>query len=71
MKKVFARIGMYLTVSDEEYEKLKENYYGGYDLPMDLVQRFLKQNEVSTTYDDFTESYIPDDVFDEPENFKC
>lgn len=68
MKKIFARIGMYLTVTDEEFEDLKAEYYNEADLSEELVRRFLKQNEPSLSP---VESYIPDSVFDEPEYYKA
>lgn len=69
MKRVFARIGMYLTVSDEEFEELKEEYYGQEDLPKELCERFLKDGELSSYWDKCTDSYIPDSAFDDRESY--
>lgn len=57
MRKIFARIGMYLTVTDDEYEALRDEFRGDCDLPLEMCGRFLAQGELST------DSYIPDFVF--------
>ncbi len=55
MKRVFARIGMYLTVTDEEFERFREKYYNGKDLSKEDCERFLKEGVIADT-----DSYIPD-----------
>lgn len=66
MKRVFARIGMYLTVTDEEFERLKEEYYHETDLSEKDCERFVKDGAIADT-----DSYIPDCVFEEPEYFEA
>lgn len=55
MKRVFARIGMYLTVTDEEFERLREEYYHEKDLSKEDCERFLKEGVIADI-----NSYIPD-----------
>lgn len=63
MKKIFARIGMVLEVSDEEYEQvLKEadvNPAGGnneFDINKSFAARFVKDGVLDE------DSYIPEDI---------
>lgn len=65
MKRVFARIGMYLTVTDEEFKRLREEYYHEKDLSKEVCERFLKEGVIADT-----DSYIPDCVFEESEYYE-
>ena len=62
MKRVFARIGMEMNVTDDEFERLKETYSNS-DLTPEDVKKFLEKGTVLDTY---TDSYIPEIVFDDP-----
>ena len=65
MKTLWARISMELEVSDEEFEKLREQSrdergrFYDVELDTDLAQRFLNDGELSL------DSYIPGDLFEE------
>lgn len=61
MKKIFARIGMELEVSDEEWEQLLEEAGGKehgesneFDINADFAKRFIKDGHLSDN------SYIPE-----------
>jgi hypothetical protein len=66
-RKVWARIGMSLPLTDEEYKQWKEKYGAESDLgeldDKDL-ERFTKEGVVDG------ESYIPAEVFENPEEYK-
>lgn len=60
MKKLWARIGMELEVTDEEYERIKDkarNDDYDFDEGDDLAKRFISDGKLSG------ESYIPNDCF--------
>lgn len=63
MKKIFARIGMVLEVSDEEYKEILEesgvNPAGGnyeFDINETFAARFVKDGAIDR------DSYIPEDT---------
>jgi len=59
MKTVFARIGICLEVTDEEYKNFKEDRYVNEDnISDELAERFLKNGELSG------DSYIPESQYD-------
>ena len=62
MKKLWARIGMELVVTDEEYESIQEKAMGEdycFDEDSELAKRFVSDGKLSG------ESYVPDDCLDE------
>lgn len=60
MKKLWARISIALTVSDEEYEQIKHRVLddGLESIPDELAQRFIDDGELDE------DSYIPDSTFE-------
>lgn len=71
MKRVFARIGLCLTVTDEEFERLKKNY--SYDSPgaksnmtLNDCLMFCAGGELAVESEGYGESYIPDEEFTDP-----
>lgn len=64
MKRVFARIGMDLNVTDEEYERLKKKYTSESELSVEDSKMFMEKGELLV--DNCTDSYIPQSEFDEP-----
>lgn len=66
MKKIFARIGMELTVTDEEYERLFKEYSLESDLTEEDARKFLEKGTLFLC--PYTDSYIPQSEFDEPRN---
>ena len=70
MKKIFARVGMYLALTDEEWEQWKEKYYHEEDLSKEDCERILRDGCLFAYSDHCTDSYIPDSVFEEPEYYE-
>ena len=77
MKRVFARIGMYLTVTDEEFERLRKDYapdspdsYS--DLSVEDCKRFFNNGVLAAdeAVNYYTDSYIPEDEFTAPNSPK-
>ena len=66
MKRVFARIGMEMNVTDEEFERLKDKYNYEGNLSVEDVKMFMEKGELLV--DNCTDSYIPQSEFDEPRN---
>lgn len=67
MKRVFARIGMELNVTDEEFERLRKEYTFESDLSVkDTKMFFEKGTLLAENGGIITDSYIPQDEFDEP-----
>lgn len=64
MKRVFARIGMELNVTDEEFERLQKKYNYESNLSVGDAKMFLKEG--SMLVDRCTDSYIPQSEFEEP-----
>lgn len=64
MKRVFARIGMELNVTDEEFERLQKKYNYESDLSAEDAKMFLEKG--SMLVDQCTDSYIPQSEFEEP-----
>lgn len=67
MKRVFARIGMELNVTDEEFERLRKEYTFESDLSVKDTKMFFKRGTLLAENGGIvTDSYIPQDEFDEP-----
>lgn len=64
MKRVFARIGMEMNVTDEEFERLKDKYNYEGDLTVEDAKMFMEKGELLV--DNCTDSYIPQSEFEEP-----
>lgn len=67
MKKLWARVGMELEVTDEEYESIQEKAMGEdycFDEDSELAKRFISDGKLSG------ESYVPDDCLDEWKDIK-
>ena len=64
MKRVFARIGMEMNVTDEEFERLKNKYNYEGDLTVEDAKMFMEKGELLV--DHCTDSYIPQSEFEEP-----
>lgn len=64
MKRVFARIGMDLVVTDEEFEQLKNKYTYEGNLSVEDARMFMEKGELLV--DRYTDSYIPQSEFEEP-----
>jgi len=64
MKKIFARIGMELNVTDEEFERLQKKYTYESELSVEDAKMFLEKG--SMLVDRYTDSYIPQSEFEEP-----
>lgn len=64
MKRVFARIGMEMNVTDEEFERLKDKYNYEGDLTAEDAKMFMEKGELLV--DHCTDSYIPQSEFEEP-----
>lgn len=60
MKRVFARIGMELVVTDEEFERLRSKYTFEDNLSEEDARMFLEKGKL------ITDSYIPQCEFEEP-----
>lgn len=60
MKRVFARIGMELVVTDEEFERLRSKYTFEDNLSEEDARMFLEKGKLTT------DSYIPQSEFEEP-----
>lgn len=59
MKTIWARISMALEVTDEEYERFKDDRFAyERNIPDELAERFLKEGELSG------DSYIPESIYD-------
>jgi hypothetical protein len=64
MKRVFARIGMEMNVTDEEFERLKDKYTYESELSVEDAKMFMEKGELLV--DNCTDSYIPQSEFEEP-----
>ena len=64
MKRVFARIGMEMNVTDEEFERLKDKYNYESELSVEDAKMFMEKGELLV--DHCTDSYIPQSEFEEP-----
>lgn len=64
MKRVFARIGMEMNVTDEEFERLKDKYNYESELSVEDAKMFMEKGELLV--DNYTDSYIPQSEFEEP-----
>ncbi len=64
MKRVFARIGIELNVTDEEFERLQKKYNYESDLSVEDAKTFLEKGTMLV--DRYTDSYIPQGEFEEP-----
>ena len=64
MKRVFARIGMDLVVTNEEFEQLKNKYIYEGNLSVEDARMFMEKGELLV--DRYTDSYIPQSEFEEP-----
>lgn len=64
MKRVFARIGMEMNVTDEEFERLKDKYTYESELSVEDAKMFMEKGELLV--DNYTDSYIPQSEFEEP-----
>lgn len=64
MKRVFARIGMEINVTDEEFEKLRDKYNDERELSVEDARMFMEKGELLV--DNYTDSYIPQSEFEEP-----
>lgn len=67
MKRIFARIGMEMNVTDEVFEYLKKEYYDGkQDLTIKDANLFLQKGVLRVYEGEISDSYIPYSVFEEP-----
>jgi hypothetical protein len=64
MKRVFARIGMEMNVTDEDYERRKGKYIYEGNLSVEDAKMFMEKGELLV--DNCTDSYIPQSEFEEP-----
>ena len=50
MKRVFARIGMEMNVTDEEFDRLKNKYNFESDLSVEDAKMFMEKGELLVAY---------------------
>lgn len=62
MKRIWARIGFMVEVTDSEWEALREKYGNEQEIKAEDAEKIVMRGDISG------DSYIPQDVFDYPES---
>lgn len=62
MKRIWARIGFMVEVTDSEWEALREKYGKEQEIKAEDAEKIVMRGDISG------DSYIPQDVFDYPES---
>ena len=63
MKRIFARIGFVVEVTDSEWQTLREKYGREQDISQEDIEKIIKRGDPTG------DSYMPQDTFDYPEEW--